>query len=165
MTDLPSPVQQLPSILLAEESEISAAIIARHLQGKFDIVHARDGFEAWHLLETTPAIEVMILDMQLTRLPARELLAKIRSSTAPRLKDIPGLARPPAPDGPAREVPFVGGASDFIGRPVDALELLARVGVHQKLALTIRELETSRQLLLEQTKDDSLTRLQKRPGS
>src|SRR4051812_40220926 len=120
MTDPLSPAHQLPSILLAEESEISAAIIARHLQGRFDVLHARDGFEAWHLLETVPAIEVMILDMQLTRMPARELLAKIRNSTAPRLKDMPVLAMTTAVDSAAREIAFAGGASDFIGRPVDA---------------------------------------------
>jgi two-component system, chemotaxis family, response regulator WspR len=164
MTDPAPPAQALPRILLADESEISAAVIARHLEGKFEILHCRDGTDAWHLLDNTPAIEVVIIDMQLPRLSARELLAKIRTSTATRLREVPVLAMTGSADNTAREVAYGGGASDFIAKPVDALELVARVGVHQKLAQTIRELQFSRQQLQEQATTDVLTDLKNRRG-
>src|SRR5581483_4330445 len=145
MIDPASPPRSLPRILLAEDSETSAAIVARHLQGKFEVLHARDGLDAWNLLAANPEIEVVITDVQV-----------------PRVKDMAVLVMTTSNDDNARQEAFTNGASDFLVKPVDALELRARVTVHQKLARTIRELETSRQMLQEQATTDPLTRLKNR---
>lgn len=154
----------LPQILLAEDSVTSAAILTRQLEGKFQIVHARDGFEAWQLLAANPGIEVVITDIQMPRLSGQELLRKIRAAEVPRLKGIPVLVLTTSNDDAERSAAFANGASDFIAKPVDALELQARVGVHQKLSHTIRELEASQQMLQEQSTTDPLTKLKNRRG-
>ncbi|SRR5581483_1664815 len=162
MIDPASPPRSLPRILLAEDSETSAAIVARHLQGKFEVLHARDGLDAWNLLAANPEIEVVITDVQMPRLSGQDLLRKIRHSDVPRVKDMAVLVMTTSNDDNARQEAFTNGASDFLVKPVDALELRARVTVHQKLARTIRELETSRQMLQEQATTDPLTRLKNR---
>ncbi len=162
MIDPASPPRSLPRILLAEDSETSAAIVARHLQGKFEVLHARDGLDAWNLLAANPEIEVVITDVQMPRLSGQDLLRKIRHSDVPRVKDTAVLVMTSGNDDSARQEAFANGASDFLAKPVDALELRARVTVHQKLARTIRELETSRQMLQEQATTDPLTRLKNR---
>lgn len=154
--------QALPQILLAEDSVTSAAIVARHLKGKFEIVHARDGLEAWRLLAANPGIEVVITDVQMPGLSGQELLRKIRAADAPRLKGIPVLVMTTSTNDVERTAAFANGANDFIAKPVDAVELQARVGVHQKLSQTIRELEASYQLLQEQATTDPLTKLKNR---
>lgn len=152
----------LPKILLAEDSETSATVVARHLRGRFEILHARDGAQAWQMLNADPAIEVVITDLQMPRLSGHDLLQKIRTSQAPRLKDLPVLVMTTTNDDVERQRAFANGASDFIAKPADPLELQARVSVHQRLSHTIRELETSRQLLQEQATTDSLTKLKNR---
>src|SRR5437868_2155016 len=134
MTDSASPAPTLPQVLFAGESEPSAAAIARHLAGKFQVVYAADGLEAWNILASNPAIEVIIVDPQMPRPLGQELLAKIRGGELPPLRDMPVLVMTTPNDEPAREQAFATGASDFIGKPIDAFELIARVGVHQKLA-------------------------------
>jgi two-component system cell cycle response regulator len=162
MTDPASTAQALPQILLAEDSETSATLVARHLHGKFEILHARDGLQAWHMLATNPAIEAVITDLEMPRALGRDLLSRIRGGEVARLKDMPVLVLTTASDDAARHLAFANGASDFIAKPVDSLELLARVGAHQKLARTIRELQASRQLLQEQATTDPLTSLKNR---
>jgi len=61
-----------------------------------------------------------------------------------------------------RNLAFLNGANDFITKPIDEMELQARVNVHYKLARTIGELEASRRLLTEQATTDPLTRLKNR---
>ena len=65
-------------------------------------------------------------------------------------------------DNADRNLAFLNGANDFISKPIDEMELLARVNVHHKLAQTIRELEASRLALAEQATTDPLTRLKNR---
>ena len=54
------------------------------------------------------------------------------------------------------------GANDFLNKPVDSLEMQARVQVHHRLARTIHELEVSKAALAEQATTDSLTHLSNR---
>jgi two-component system, cell cycle response regulator len=162
MSDPAPGARSLPQILLAEDSATSATIIARHLQGKFHVVHARDGMEAWDILVANPAIEVLVTDVQMPRVSGQQLLRRVRDSEAPHLRDMPVLVMTTSLDDTARQLAFANGASDFIAKPIDALELQARVGVHQKLSHTIRELQTSRQMLQEQATTDPLTKLKNR---
>jgi two-component system cell cycle response regulator len=162
MSDPALTQRTLPKVLLVENADASAVLFARHLLGKFEVAHARDGIEAWNALVANPSIEVVVTDIQVPHLSAQELLGKIRGGEVPRLKDMPVLVMTSDNDDAARHLAFTNGASDFIAKPVDALELLARVGVHQKLARTIHELEASRRLLEQQVTTDSLTSLKNR---
>jgi two-component system cell cycle response regulator len=61
-----------------------------------------------------------------------------------------------------RNLAFLNGANDFVTKPIDEMEIQARVKVHHTLARTIRELEESRRQLVEQATTDPLTRLKNR---
>jgi two-component system cell cycle response regulator len=65
-------------------------------------------------------------------------------------------------DNTDRNLAFLNGANDFITKPIDEMELLARVNVHYRLAQTIRELEASKLALAELATTDPLTRLRNR---
>jgi diguanylate cyclase (GGDEF)-like protein len=67
-----------------------------------------------------------------------------------------------ADDTTDRNLAFANGANDFLTKPVDILELQARVNVHHKLTSTIRELEQSRVRLAELANTDPLTKLKNR---
>jgi diguanylate cyclase (GGDEF)-like protein len=152
----------LPSILLVEDSATTSVLLAKYLTGTYRLEHAKDGAEAWQMLETDPHIELVITDINMPRLTGHELLIRIRQSENPHLKNMPVIVMTTTADNSDRNLAFRNGANDFIAKPIDEMELQARVNVHHKLAQTIRELETSQRALAEQATTDPLTRLKNR---
>lgn len=152
----------LPSILLVEDSATTSVLLSKYLAGAYRLVHAKDGAEAWDMLEADPHIELVITDINMPRLNGHELLIRIRQSENPHLKNMPVIVMTTTADNTDRNRAFHNGANDFIAKPIDEMELQARVNVHHKLAQTIRELETSQRALAEQATTDPLTRLKNR---
>lgn len=152
----------LPLILLVEDSATTKALLTRYLGGHYQLLHARDGEEAWEMLVARADIDLVITDIQMPRLTGQQLLIRIRKSDRPSLVNMPVIVMTTADDNADRNLAFLNGANDFINKPIDELELQARVNVHYRLARTIRELEANRQLLAEQATTDPLTRLKNR---
>lgn len=155
---------RLPCILLVEDSKTSTAIVSRHLRGQCEVVRATDGLDAWDKLnaDTDQTIELVVTDVEMPRLNGHELLARIRASELARLKNLPVIVMTTTDNNADREAAFASGASDFVGKPLEPLELQARVRLHQRLAMTVRKLEASRELLREQASTDPLTHLKNR---
>ncbi len=156
--DNPTP----PSILLVEDSPTTAVLLSKYLSGSYNLLHAKDGAEAWSMLENNPEIELVVTDINMPKLTGHQLLVKIRKAADARINALPVIVMTTAADNTDRNLAFLNGANDFITKPIDELELLARVNVHHKLAHTIRELEASRRALAEQATTDPLTRLKNR---
>ncbi len=153
---------KLPSLLLVEDSQITRAILSRDLSQRYTLHDALDGEQAWKMLCDSPEIELVVTDIQMPRLNGHELLKKIRTSPDPRINSLPVIVMTGADDTTDRNLAFANGANDFLTKPVDILELQARVNVHHKLARTIRELEQSRVRLAELANTDPLTKLKNR---
>lgn len=154
--------KKLPLILLVEDSETAAAIVSRYLRDDYEVLCAADGAQAWDILSLNPDVELVLADVQMPRLNGHELLSKIRASHLAQIRNTPVILMTAAENNADRQRAFVNGANDFVLKPLDPLELQARVRVHQTLAHTIRELRASRRLLEEQAATDSLTRLKNR---
>lgn len=152
----------LPHILVVEDSLTSVAVISRDLREHYTLLHARDGEEAWRLLQTETRIELVITDVQMPRLTGQQLLKLIRQSPIVRIRNLPVIVMTTAEDMSEKHLAFLNGANDFLNKPVDSLELQARVNVHHRLSRTIHELEVSQEALAEQATTDSLTHLKNR---
>jgi len=158
----PAARHEQPHVLLVEDSATTKALLSKYLGQDYRLLHAKDGEEAWSLLESQPEIELVITDIQMPRLSGHQLLARIRKSTDSRIANLPVIVMTAADDSSDRHLAFANGANDFVTKPIDELELVARVNIHQRLARTIRDLETSRQQLVEQASTDALTGLHNR---
>lgn len=152
----------LPSILLVEDSATTSVLLSKYLAGSYQLLHATDGAEAWQMLQTDSHIELVITDINMPQLTGHQLLVKIRKSEDPHLRHMPVIVMTTTEDNIDRNLAFLNGANDFIAKPIDEMELQARVNVHHKLARTIRELESSRRALAEQATTDPLTQLKNR---
>ena len=152
----------LPHILVVEDSLTSVAVISRDLRERYSLLHARDGDDAWDVLQTDTRIELVITDVQMPRVSGQQLLKLIRQSEDARIRSLPVIVMTTAEDNADKHLAFLNGANDFLNKPVDPLELQARVNVHHRLARTIHELEVSKVALAEQATTDSLTRLKNR---
>ncbi len=152
---------QAPCLLLVEDSQTTQALLAKHL-ANYRVTHAADGEEAWQILTERDDIEIVLTDLQMPNLNGHQLLVRIRKSPDARIQSLPVIVMTAAGDKSDRDLAFLNGANDFITKPVDDIELQARVSVHYRLAKTIRELEESRGQLSEQATTDPLTRLKNR---
>ncbi len=158
----PTGTDSRPRILLAEDSQTSKAMLSKNLSESYRLIEARDGEEAWQILAADEHIDVVITDVNMPRMTGQQLLVKIRKSPIARIASIPVIVMTAANDSVDKNLAFLNGANDFLTKPVDVMELQARVNVHYKLSRTIRELEESRRALVEQASTDPLTRLRNR---
>lgn len=155
-------IQEQPLVLLVEDSRTTQAVLTRHLAPHHCTLEAHDGEEAWALLQAEVRIGLIITDVNMPRMGGQELLTKIRDSDDPRIRDLPVIVMTAAEDAADRNLAFLNGANDYISKPVNGLELQARVNVHYALARALRELEESRRQLTRLMTTDPLTGLKNR---
>ena len=139
MNDLPDGRSR---VLLADDSRVIRKAVAQVLRQEFEIVECDDGEAAWATLATEP-VDLVITDVEMPRLDGYGLLTRIRAAAAPLLRDLPVIIITGADDEPARQRALDAGATDFIVKPIDRTQLLARVRGQVKLeranrALTLR---------------------------
>lgn len=151
-----------PYILVVEDSPTTLAVINRNLSYQFDIINAIDGKEAWEILHDDENIELVITDINMPEMTGHELLLKLRADEDKRLAAMPVFVMTANDGDDDKHLAFINGANDFITKPIDPMELQARVNVHHKLAMTIRELESNKIKLEEQARTDPLTKLMNR---
>ncbi len=152
----------LPLLLLVEDSQTTTALLSKYLGGSYRLLHAKDGAKAWEILESNPEIALVITDIHMPNMTGHQLLVKIRKSEDSRYKNLPVIVMTTDEDNIDRNLAFLNGANDFITKPIDEMEMVARVNVHYRLARTIHELESSQHALTELATTDSLTKLKNR---
>jgi len=140
-------VPTMRSVMVAEDDTISRrTVVAALVRGGNHVVEAKDGLEAWDLLQDPKAPRLAILDWMMPGLDGLQLCCDLKS----------------APDGKTRYLILVtskaesedvvkgleAGADDYMIKPFDAEELRARVRVgfrmldlQEKLAHRVDELE------------------------
>lgn len=149
-------------ILLVEDSLTTATMLAKFLQNEYLLVQVKDGAMAWDLLNAENNIGLVLTDINMPKMTGHQLLVEIRRSKNPLINQIPVIVMTDADDNTDRNLAFANGASDFINKPIDEIELTARVNVHYTLSSTIRELEASREAMRQQATTDPLTQLANR---
>ena len=134
------------TILIAEDDPVSTLILRRALEGPGrEVLAVRDGQAAWDLLRDRDDIRVVISDWQMPGIDGLELCRRLRASEGrPYTYFILLTARSYRED---RLAGLAAGADDFLSKPVDRAELLARINVALRLLSAQQELVSrSRQL-------------------
>lgn len=151
-----------PCVLIVEDSKTAKALLQKDLAEQFVLMDAMDGEQAWELLQHNPQIDLVITDINMPRMSGQQLLVKIRTCEDSHISNLPVIVMTTANDNVDKHLAFLNGATDFVNKPVDGMEIQARVNVHYKLANTIRELEKSKAALAKQATTDPLTGLKNR---
>ena len=138
---------ELPLLLLVEDSPTTQALLSKYIGGNYRLLHANDGVEAWEMLTKHPEVALVITDINMPNMTGHQLLVKIRKNDGGHYKNLPVIVMTTFEDNTDRNLAFLNGANDFITKPIDEMELLARVNVHYRLAHTIHELEASKTAL------------------
>ncbi len=118
-------------LLIVDDSKVIRVTARKILQGNFETVEAVDGENAWEILTGMGPFSLVISDLTMPKLDGYGLLEKIRSAHDPDISNLPVIVITGDNDSKetmrrAREA----GATDFIGKPFDAVHLLARAQSH-----------------------------------
>jgi DNA-binding response OmpR family regulator len=116
------------TVLLIEDSEDIVSIVKFMLEREgYEVATAIDGREAEKAIESAPPPGIIILDVMLPYVDGFSLLQKIRKSESPGWSSVPVIMLT-AKGGHADVLRgFETGADDYLVKPFDTGELLARI--------------------------------------
>jgi two-component system cell cycle response regulator len=147
------------SVLIIDDSDAVRERIIKTLES-FDLFsryyEAEDGLEGFKKLLSSP-VDIILCDLEMPRIDGFKFLSMMKSR--PDLQDTPVIMLTGRED---RELKIKGleqGASDYITKPFDVEELVARVKVHLKIKNLQDDLRRTNELLLELSNTDHLTGL------
>lgn len=150
----------MPNILIIDDDAHINDIVSKALQANgYTVSKAYSGTEALMLLSQSKP-DLVLLDLMLPGLSGEELL--------PRIKDIPVIVVSAKTDVTNKVSLLMGGAADYLTKPFDMEELLARITVQlrkseksaDKALLTYRDiaLDTDKHIIIFGDSEQKLTR-------
>ena len=134
-----------PRVLIVDDSKAVRSAVAKVIRSFFDTCEATDGEAGWAEIERDPSIAVVISDLGMPRLDGFGLLQRIRSSTSPRIRELPFLVLSGNEDDATRRRARDEGASDFISKKIKGVEAVARIDNLLRLVQAKHDLEASHQ--------------------
>jgi len=140
-----------PRILAVDDSRVMRRAITKILGKDYDVIEAEHGEDAWTLLTHDDSIQVVFSDISMPYLDGFGLLERIRSAADERLKELPVVIVTGKEDDEASKNKALSmGATDFISKPFESVQLRARAQTHVRLERTSRKLsETEKTLEIE----------------
>jgi len=122
-----NPAQVQQRLLIVDDSKVVRVTARKILRDHFETVEALDGEHAWEILTSEEPFSLVISDLTMPNLDGFGLLERIRHSHLPHISDLPVITITGANDSEIiKERATEAGATDFIGKPFDAVHLLAR---------------------------------------
>jgi DNA-binding NtrC family response regulator len=159
----------LGSILVVDDTPTNVSVLMEVLgRDGFKVLVARDGESALEQAQYAPP-ELILLDVMMPGLDGYETCRRLKAD--PRTAAIPVIFMTALSDVHDKVRAFEAGAADYVSKPFQHEEVLARVRAHLALARLRRELEQANQQLeqrvLERTRDleqalENVKRLQSR---
>jgi len=138
-----------PLLLVVDDNPDVVRYIAGIVRREYDYVSAQNGREALRLLEQyTP--ELIISDIMMPHMDGYELLRQLKGSE--RWRPVPFIFLTAKADVDMRIEGLEAGADDYIAKPFNSLELMARVKAALRLQALQRETDQQKREIVELTR-------------
>jgi len=132
----------MAEILIVDDSPAICATIAKFLGDEYTTHLAANGEEGWELLQSNQSISLVFSDMHMPILNGMLLLQKIRNSECERIANIPVIMITGHEDTEsAKKATHNLGATDFLSKPFDKIDIVSRAKAYSSLNNKITELE------------------------
>ena len=127
-------------VLVVDDDPVNLQVLYNHLQGEeFNVTMASDGMQALELIHAGNAYDLILLDVMMPRISGYQVCREIRKVHGPgEMPIIIITARRLISD---LVTAFDAGANDYLVRPFDKRELLARVRTLMNLKEALKEHE------------------------
>ena len=148
-----------PRLLIVDDSRMVRASLKKHLSDTYDLLEEADGEAGWARLTLDDTIRLVISDVSMPKLDGHALLERIRSAADKRISRIPVIIISGDDDDEAKIHAVSLGASDFITKSTDQVELLARIQSNLARSAAEKELVEAQKVIAEETTTDAVTGL------
>jgi two-component system, cell cycle response regulator len=148
-----------PKILIADDSKVVRVSAQRILADEFDLVLAEDGEAAYELLAKDRSIEAVFTDLGMPRLDGYGLVERLRGAREERLRVLPIIVVTANETDEARQRALGLGATDFITKPFNKVDLTARAKAHVEHARRVKAAKAETKQVEQLATIDALTRL------
>ena len=148
-----------PRVLVADDSRVIRMAIKKILGADYELTEVGDGASAWDQVCADGNFQVVITDIEMPKVDGYELICRIRGAEETRLRELPVIAITGAEDEETKQRAFACGATDFIIKPIDAIQLRARVQAYVRYDQNARALTEKSETLEDQAILDVLTGL------
>ncbi len=150
-------------VLIAEDDTVSRRVLQAMLaKWGYDVVVARDGAEAWHVLSSDDSPNLAILDWMMPNIDGVELCRRARRLQGRGYIYIILLTAKGRKEDVVEGIE--GGADDYLVKPVNAGEFRARLRAANRILELQTQLLAAQEALLDQATHDPLTGLWNRPA-
>ncbi|WP_244433571.1 PP2C family protein-serine/threonine phosphatase [Azospirillum sp. B506] len=127
-------------VMIVDDNRINRHLLIALLErgGITVIEQAEDGREALIQLDRFKP-DLVLLDLMMPQMDGFEMCRRLRAD--PRWKSLPVLVQSSLNRAEDRARAFAAGATDYVAKPINAEELLARVRIHLRKRAMLRDLE------------------------
>ncbi len=141
-------------VLVVDDEESARHLVERLLERQnYQVITAVSGVDALVLLEEHPDVDVMLLDIMMPVLDGFEVLSVMQ--TNPALASVKVIMLSALAQGEDKARAFTAGAQDYLVKPIDKLELLARVQMQVRLKQAEAAQKSYQNLLEQQVEERS----------
>ncbi|ESQ87467.1 hypothetical protein ABAC460_19260 [Asticcacaulis sp. AC460] len=147
---LDAPQQPRPRVVLADDNSDMRDYIRRLLSDDYDVEAVGDGEQAWQTILATPP-ELILTDVMMPELDGFGLLQRLRGNEATR--QLPVIMLSARAGDEARVEALDAGVDDYLVKPFNARELLAKVRSQIQISQLRREGEAEVRRVLESIRD------------
>ena len=148
-----------PRLLVVDDSKVMRLSAIKILRSDFDVVVAQDGEDGWTKLESDQSIQAVFTDLSMPKLDGFELLTRIRNCDDNTIAELPVVIITGGEDEASREKALGNGATDFITKPFDSVDLKARAKAHTHASTQAQKLRATTNKLATESGRDPLTQL------
>ncbi len=146
-----------PVILVVDDSRLMRHAIKKILAEDFTLMEGVDGEDGWERLLAEPTVQVVFTDLSMPGLDGFGLLQRIRGSEDARIRELPVIVITGNEDDETiKERALQSGATDFITKPFQSVQIRARADAHAK---SQRKLQEAASALEDQATLDPVTQL------
>ncbi|OGI41634.1 MAG: hypothetical protein A2150_02025 [Candidatus Muproteobacteria bacterium RBG_16_64_11] len=149
-------------VLVVDDSKVIRQAIKKMLTADFDVVTSEDGEGGWQQLLHDGEIKALITDIDMPVLDGYAFICRIRASEDDRIRDLPIITITGAEDDETKARAYACGSTDFITKPLDAIQLKTRVRAYIRYDQHARVLEEKVGVLADDAVNDPLTQLSSR---
>ncbi len=152
--------QEKAKILVVDDNRVIRTAVRKILSIKYDVLDAVDGEDAWSLLTSNRDIEVVFSDLQMPELDGCGLLKRMRESDDNKFQNMPFIIITSLEDNDdIKQKVYAYGADDFITKPFESVQLLARANTFVRLGSAAKQAHSSIQECKKQSTSDGDTSL------
>ncbi len=131
-----------PQILVVDDSKVIRLAARKMLGSDYEVQLAEDGAVGWAMLQENSKISVVFTDLSMPNMDGMQLLNNIRGSSDDHVANLPVIIMTGHDDSDSiKQTVFDAGATDFIAKPFESIDLLSRAKAYARLSRKVVELE------------------------